>query len=321
MEFTNPLSNPVFMPVAGATAVVLTLFLAHTLIAERKNLSRLMQTSLFPRWVSSAILAPLAVLGIFCGSLPMTILITALALIGTWEYSKITGLSRSFMPVVYLFAAAVPLTTALAPQLVPAALMVCMLVTGTIAVFQYRNAPAQPSANGAGTATSAQTQIFQHAAMAMLAVCYTPLLSSFAIQISRLEGGAVILLALAASVGFSDTGAFLCGKTFGKRKMAPHVSPNKTWAGAVGNVLGAYAAFVPVMYFLGPQVPLAVMLGLPVLIGAAALMGDLFESVIKRTYGVKDAGTWLPGFGGILDRVDSLLFVLPVSYLVLSLAL
>ncbi len=84
--------------------------------------------------------------------------------------------------------------------------------------------------------------------------------------------------------------------------------------------LGAYIGF-SIVLLAGPALPLAILLGLPVLIAAASIMGDLFESVIKRSVGVKDAGTWLPGFGGILDRIDSLLFVLPVSYLVLSLAL
>jgi len=314
MELINPLTNPLFSTVASVTGGILALFLVYTLFMERKNLGQLMKTSLFPRWLSSAILAPLVVLGIFSGPPALTVLITALSLIGVWEYSRVTGLASHFRLPAYAFGAAIPLATALAPQLVTAIVVVSVLVLGSIAVFKYRT-PAQ-SALGAGATNN--PQVFVQAASAVLAVCYTPLLASFAIHISRMDGGAAILLSLIAAVGFSDTSAFIIGKAFGKKKMAPHVSPNKSWAGAVGNVIGAYLGF-SIILFVGPALPPAVLIGLPFLIAIASIIGDLFESLIKRSYGVKDAGTWLPGFGGILDRVDSLLFVLPVSYIVLSL--
>lgn len=314
MELINPLTNPLFSTVASVTGGILALFLVYTLFMERKNLGQLMKTSLFPRWLSSAILAPLVVLGIFSGPSALTALITALAIVGVWEYSRVTGLASHFRLPAYAFGAALPLATALAPQLVTAIVVVSVLVLGSIAVFKYRT-PAQ-SALGAGATNN--TQVFVQAASAVLAVCYTPLLASFAIHISRMDGGAAILLSLIAAVGFSDTSAFIIGKAFGKKKMAPHVSPNKSWAGAVGNVVGAYLGF-SIILFVGPALPPAVLIGLPLLIAIASIIGDLFESLIKRSYGVKDAGTWLPGFGGILDRVDSLLFVLPVSYIVLSL--
>lgn len=316
MELTNPLSNPVFLPVALSAAGLLIAFLAYTLFAERKNLSRLMQTSLFPRWLSSAVLAPLVVVSVFSGSLSLTLLITVMALISVWEFGRMVKLPKVFQNTAYVFGAAVPLLTALAPHLVPPALMVSVLAMGTIAVLTYRTAPPVAGLQTADT----DSKVLQQAVMAFFAVAYAPLLGSFAIGLSKMDGGAGILLSLVAAVGLSDTCAFICGKAFGKRKMAPHVSPNKTWAGATGNVLGAYLGF-SVVLLAGPALPLAVMLGLPLLIAAASIMGDLFESVIKRSVGVKDAGTWLPGFGGILDRIDSLLFVLPASYLVLSLAL
>ncbi len=316
MELLNPLSNPVFLPVALSAAGLLTLFLAWTLYAERNNLSRLMQTSLFPRWLSSAILAPIVVLSVFSGPLTLTLMVTVMALISVWEFGGMLKLPKVFQNTAYLFGAAVPLAMALAPHLVPAVFMVAFLTMGTIAVLSYRTAPSQYAAKAAYT----ETKVLQHAVMAFFAIAYAPLLGSFAVLIGKMDGGAGILLSLVAAVGLSDTCAFICGKAFGKRKMAPHVSPNKTWAGATGNVLGAYLGF-SVVLLAGPAVPLAVLLGLPVLIASASIMGDLFESVIKRSVGVKDAGTWLPGFGGILDRIDSLLFVLPVSYLVLSLAL
>lgn len=316
MELLNPLNNPVFLPVALSAAGLLTMFLAWTLYAERRNLGRLMQTSLFPRWLSSAILAPTVILSVFAGPLTLALMVTVMALVSVWEFGSMTKLPKVFLHTAYVFGAAVPLVAALAPHLVPTVLMISFLTMGTIAVFSYKSEPNQFAAK----AVHSESKVLQHAVMAFFAVAYAPLLGSFAVLISRMDGGAGTLLALVAAVGLSDTCAFICGKTFGKRKMAPHVSPNKTWAGATGNVLGAYLGF-SVVLLVGPALPLAVILGLPVLIAAASIMGDLFESLIKRTVGIKDAGTWLPGFGGILDRIDSLLFVLPVSYLVLSLVL
>ncbi|MFQ5878937.1 MAG: phosphatidate cytidylyltransferase, partial [Dehalococcoidia bacterium] len=107
--------------------------------------------------------------------------------------------------------------------------------------------------------------------------------------------------------------AFSCGKLFGRRQLAPRLSPNKTWAGVGGNFLGVYAAFA-IMGFALPDIPLWVQALLPAVVAAAAVAGDLFESLLKRSFHVKDAGGWLPGFGGLLDRIDSLLFVLPVAY-------
>lgn len=318
----NPLTNPVFMPVALTVAGALVVFLAYTLFMERRNLSRLMETSLFPRWLSSAILAPLMLVCVFSGPLALTFLITLFGLVSVWEFARMTGLSTPFKLAAYAFGAAVPALTALAPLLVPPALMLCVLTMGSIAVFKFRAVSAVsggPLPPVLTPQTAPAAPVLHQAVTAFFAVAYAPLLGSFAIYISAMDGGAGILLSLISAVALSDTCAFLCGKAFGKRKMAPHVSPNTTWAGAVGNTLGAYLGF-SIVLIAGPALPLAVLLVLPALIAAASIMGDLFESVVKRTVGVKDAGTWLPGFGGILDRIDSLLFVLPVSYMVLWLA-
>lgn len=120
------------------------------------------------------------------------------------------------------------------------------------------------------------------------------------------------------ATALSDVGAFTVGKLLGGPKLAPRISPNKTWAGVVGNALGAGAG-VALMSFAIADLPSWAVLAMPFVIAAAAVSGDLFESLLKRSRGMKDAGDWLPGFGGILDRIDSLLFVLPAT-LVLALA-
>jgi phosphatidate cytidylyltransferase len=115
-----------------------------------------------------------------------------------------------------------------------------------------------------------------------------------------------------------DIAALYVGRSFGRHKLAPEVSPAKSWEGSIGSTVASviYGAF----YFrwLLPAAPLAAALGLTVIANIAGQLGDLCESAMKRGAGVKDSGTLLPGHGGWLDRVDSSLFALPVIYFVVS---
>lgn len=134
-------------------------------------------------------------------------------------------------------------------------------------------------------------------------------------------GLATVLLPTLAVVA-SDVGGWVFGRAFGRRPLSPDLSPDKTVEGAIGGLVLA-AAVTPVAAALlhaGPGAPLPtwVALGFGVVIAAVAQIGDLFESLVKRWAGVKDAGLFLPGQGGVLDRIDSHLFALPVAYLLLS---
>jgi phosphatidate cytidylyltransferase len=115
-----------------------------------------------------------------------------------------------------------------------------------------------------------------------------------------------------------DIAALYVGRAFGRHKLAPEISPGKSWEGSIGSTAASviYGAF----YFrwLLPNLPLAEVLGLTVVANVAGQLGDLSESAMKRGAGVKDSGNLLPGHGGWLDRVDSSLFALPVVYFVVS---
>jgi len=121
----------------------------------------------------------------------------------------------------------------------------------------------------------------------------------------------------------TDTGAYFAGKNWGKRKLAPNVSPKKTWEGLYGGMILALALSVATLYiFPMPIRPILLnrLFTVIVLVSALSIFGDLFESVLKREAKVKDSGSLLPGHGGLLDRIDSLLFALPL-YALLSLYL
>jgi len=126
--------------------------------------------------------------------------------------------------------------------------------------------------------------------------------------------GVTLFAALAVAFAGSDVGAFVVGRRFGRHPLAPRLSPNKTREGVIGNVLGAAIGFLPFLALLQPWFEPPAIVVLVLLVAVGSLWGDLLESAIKREAGVKDAAQWLPGFGGILDRIDSLLLVVPLVY-------
>lgn len=106
-----------------------------------------------------------------------------------------------------------------------------------------------------------------------------------------------------------DSAAYFVGRAYGRHKLAPSISPNKTWEGAIANLVGCVAACAGLGYWLG--VPLGLWIACGIATGILGQAGDLFESWLKRRADVKDSGALLPGHGGILDRIDSLLFCAP----------
>lgn len=129
-------------------------------------------------------------------------------------------------------------------------------------------------------------------------------------------GGATWVLWMLFLVWSADIGAYFAGRRFGRRKLAPLVSPGKTWEGLVGGVIVSLAV---TLVMLAPMGALAAWWApVIVVLVTVSVFGDLFESVLKRKRGVKDSGSLLPGHGGMLDRIDSVVAVLPVFALVLS---
>ena len=161
-----------------------------------------------------------------------------------------------------------------------------------------------------------------------LAILYVGGLMGFMVQLRLLSGGPwgndgrwgmLALASLIATVKMSDTGQYWMGRMFGRHKLAPAVSPGKTWEGAAGGVVFAIGSAWLVFALNGRSgiaagdiVPIT---SFAIAVAIAGIVGDLVESMLKRDAGVKDSSTWMPGFGGVLDLLDSLLGAAPVAYI------
>lgn len=163
-----------------------------------------------------------------------------------------------------------------------------------------------------------KTRAMADLSVTLMGVAYIPLLASFAAALLHGHDGRGILLATVGAAAVYDIGAYAGGRTLGRHPLAPRISPGKTREGAMVASVVVVVATTLLAPLVGPwSIAQAVVFG--GLVCVVAPLGDLFESVIKRDLGIKDMGAILPGHGGVLDRVDAILFCVPASYLSLRL--
>jgi phosphatidate cytidylyltransferase len=190
------------------------------------------------------------------------------------------------------------------------AAMLSMFVLSVFATFLWYMAA--PASHRRGTATNIGVTV--------LGVAYVPLMAGYALAMLDFTDGRAVVLSVIGLTFVYDTAAFIVGSWWGNRPLAPTISPKKSLEGAIGATLvviavsvGAVAPAVTALNTVGKSVALAVV------VAVLAPLGDLAESLIKRDLGVKDMGSVLPGHGGVLDRIDSVLFVAPAAFLFLRL--
>lgn len=158
-----------------------------------------------------------------------------------------------------------------------------------------------------------QLSAVSRAGIGILGIIYIALPLSHLFFIRNFEQGRFWILFLLSIVFANDTFAYFVGKGVGRRKLAPLVSPGKTVEGAIGGLIGGVIA-AAIFQFFFKQLAFAETAMLAIVIGIVGQLGDLFESMIKRSAGVKDSGNIIPGHGGALDRIDSLIFAVPFLY-------
>jgi phosphatidate cytidylyltransferase len=188
--------------------------------------------------------------------------------------------------------------------------MVAMVAFGTFATFLwYMTVPVQHRRN-----------IVSNIALTVLGIVYVPMLAAYALAVLKYQNGRGIVLSIIGLTIAYDIGAFVVGTWWGSRPLAPNVSPKKSWEGAIGGTLVAVAVAVgAVAPYVDPLQSLGRAVGLAVVVSIFAPLGDLAESILKRDLGLKDMGSVLPGHGGVLDRIDAVLFVAPAAFMYLRL--
>jgi phosphatidate cytidylyltransferase len=296
-------ASELFITSALRLSLALAGGLGLILAAERHHLRELTSRTLFLRWRTWAFTAPLfgaAAVGPIAFTL---VFVCGLALQGMREFAALTALPRLYRYALYgagLVSAPILLWSITVWRAMPPILLLLATIPALLA----------------GNVQTGARDL----AYAALGFAYIPwLLTYFLLIREHIEGGSGILIALGTAVAASDVFAFCTGKALGRHPLAAAVSPNKTLEGVLGNVAGAYAGFALMSFALPPGLNPVVAWSLPAVVAAGCVWGDLVESLIKRQFGVKDAGTCLPGFGGVLDRIDSLLVVLPLAYTLLAL--
>lgn len=267
-------------------------------IVARKNMKQRVITAV----VALLVFLPL----LYLGGLPFDILITVLGLVAMSEFlimkKKLLVSVEAILAFLMMLAVLVPV------------FFEGFLTQGNLGGSFYFFALAML----VYTVFSKNRFSFDDAGVLVLGALYAGLGFRFMI-LARAESLWMMLYALLI-VWITDSGAYLIGRKLGKHKLAPHVSPNKTWEGSIGGTLSAVVIVGIYLYFVQAQFSTSFpydftrMLLLTLVFSVGGQLGDLIESALKRYYGVKDSGKILPGHGGILDRFDSLLFVLPLMH-------
>ena len=273
-------------------------------------------SDLAKRIISALIAAPVALIMIYLGSLPLATFLAAVSAGCAWEFYRIAaaGGVEPLDPVGIPLAGAVPLAVYAAgiglyrPSLVVAAVAMLIILAAVI----WTRGP--------------QRRPLGAASLTVMGILYTGGLLSFGYALREhpyavgdRAGTALVAFPLVLTWA-SDIGAFFVGRAVGGPKLIPSVSPGKTISGALGGLATTVlVSWLYVRFALRPVALLTMTIPATILFGAlisvAAQVGDLAESLLKREANVKDSSHLIPGHGGLLDRLDSLLFVLPVAYL------
>ena len=280
-----------------------------------------MSAELRARLLVAAVGIPLALLLIHLGGWYLGALLMVAAAVGTHEFYVVAS-ARAARPVHWLGLPAAALLVVLAvhdPVFAAwggraLALVMILVLLAACAVVFCRTIDEEPLLSASATVLGA---LYTGGTLSFAVLLRSLPETTGTIPVHPREGTLLVLLPLGITWA-GDTAAFFVGRSIGKTRLAPRVSPGKTVEGGVGGLAASVAVGVAAGFVLDDfgTVPLSPLTGglIGLVLGAAAQVGDLAESVLKREAGVKDSGAILPGHGGVLDRLDALFFTLPLAY-------
>jgi phosphatidate cytidylyltransferase len=261
-------------------------------------------------FLTGLVLAVVALGAIAIGAGPFAIVASILILLAQGEFYFALQ-KRHYQPATALGLVAGALVLGAAYYRGEEAMLAVLALTAVASFLWYMTVP-QPH----------RRNVVSNVALTLLGVAYIPLLAGYALTVLRFEDGRALALSIIGLTVAYDIAAFVVGTWWGSRPLAPNISPKKSWEGAIGAtfVVAAIAvgAVAPAVDLL-ETIPRAV--GLAVVVSIFAPLGDLAESLLKRDLDIKDMGGVLPGHGGVLDRIDALLFVAPAAFIYLRVVL
>ncbi|WP_072799540.1 phosphatidate cytidylyltransferase [Marinobacter antarcticus] len=265
------------------------------------------------RIITALILAPIAIGGIFfLPPLGFALFTAAIITLGAWEWANMSGFEQQPGRVGYAVVIAIILYSLLD---VPAVAVLWLALAWWFACFfLVRSYPAGSERWG-----SVSVRALMGVLVLVPAWVGLNYLRAGGFQFGSTDNNLMVILYVFCVVWVADIGAYFAGKAFGKAKLAPRVSPGKSWAGVWGGLaaVGAFAVIVSVL--ASASTAETIMLVVASLItGMVSVLGDLLESMLKRFRGIKDSSRLLPGHGGIMDRIDSLTAAIPVFALIIT---
>jgi len=258
------------------------------------------------RWITGIIALPILFLLVWIGGTTFFLLVAAASMVTLWEYYRIVfqaggARPQRLMSMLGMVLAPVIVWFVYNGQIEAACLVLAvdLILAAALSLPLFRNDPQAPLL----------------VAKQVLGLVYIPMFLALLLLVRLGPDGAAWIFWLLLIVFAGDTGAFYTGTYLGRHKLCPWVSPKKTIEGSLGGLAANVIVALLLKAFLLPNLATLPCILFALVIGAAGQAGDLFASEFKRSAGVKDSGTLLPGHGGFLDRLDALLFASPLAYL------
>ena len=259
------------------------------------------------RWITSLVAIPFLVLLISIGgTFWFAAVINVICIMALWEYfrivlSNVQKNTAIIFQTIALFTGSAVLWAAYSHSFN----MVLDIIVLNVVISTLISLPKFKS----------DSSVWEIVFKQVVGIIYIPLFLSYIVLIRNGDDGVLWTFLLLTVVFMGDTGAYYLGSYFGKHKLCPAISPNKTVEGALGGLAATLGSGILIKTFFLPLLPWGLSVLFFISIGLAGQVGDLFESQIKRVAHIKDSGAILPGHGGILDRIDAVLFAAPVAYI------
>jgi phosphatidate cytidylyltransferase len=294
----NPFANPLFLPVFLRVMLLIVFGLAAVLLSQRRSLRVWRRSTLFLRARTWFVIGPLFVLAVFIGGFPAFLLATFVVVQGCSEFVRIAGIERRFAYLLIVWGVLGLLVAALARDFflfLPFGFFIALTLVPILS----------------GRITDAHRQV----ADTLVGYVFVALPMAYIVLVKSAEAwGLNFLVIVTVSVAVSDIAAYATGSALRGRKLLPRVDATKTWGGALGNLVGAAVGVGWLWVAVPSEWSIAAVIVLVLVIALGSVWADLTGSFIQRAFRTEVRSTVLLGYGGVLNRIDSLLITFPLSY-------